>query len=511
MDYDYAPANRVGSNLVANVAGRAWTAAIRLLCVPVYLHYLGVEAFALVGIHTTLTALLLVLDLGLSAVLTRDLARLTGAIPREQEARDLARTLEAVYWAVGGAASVITGLAAGWIANDWLNPSALAPGVVQTAILMMAVVIGLQWPWSLYTGGLLGLQRHAGLNAITAVGVTVQSVGSVLVLRYVAPTVVAFFAWQIAASAALVSALAWYFWRTLDRAHQPRRVHLPLLRDRWKFAAGMTGITLFSTVLTQADKVILSRTLPLADFGYYTFAFSVAGVLGQIAVPIYTAVYPRLIQLTARGDEGATASLYHQATQTTAALLVPAAVLLAVFPHDLLVLYSRNEELADHAWRILGLLALGIGLNAIMLLPLALQLAAGWTSLSLWKNVLATILYIPLVIALTSAYGAVGAAIAFIILNVGYILIEVPLMHRRLLPREIRSWYWCDVGRPLCATLAVAAAGGAARPYIPAKWLPVFILISGAAMLVAAVVSTPQPALVAYRQLRHSSWRRGGE
>jgi hypothetical protein len=47
----------------------------------------------------------------------------------------------------------------------------------------------------------------------------------------------------------------------------------------------------------------------------------------------------------------------------------------------------------------------------------------------------------------------------WIVLNVGYLLIVIQLMHLRLLKHEKWSWYRNDVGKPLAITLAVTGVG----------------------------------------------------
>ena len=55
----------------------------------------------------------------------------------------------------------------------------------------------------------------------------------------------------------------------------------------------MSGIAVLSVILTQMDKVILSRMLPLETFGYYSLAGAVAmKALGYLVLPVFNSVYP---------------------------------------------------------------------------------------------------------------------------------------------------------------------------------------------------------------------------
>lgn len=89
------------------------------------------------------------------------------------------------------------------------------------------------------------------------------------------------------------------------------------------FAAGAGGITLFGVILTQMDKVVLSKVLPLDAFGYYVLAATVAGGLQLFIRPVYTAVFPRLSALVASEGEVAIAHAYHWGSQLMATLVAP--------------------------------------------------------------------------------------------------------------------------------------------------------------------------------------------
>ena len=66
---------RLQLNLVANFAGQGWTAIMVLAFVPLYLKFLGIEAYGLIGFYAMLQAAFQILDLGLSQTINREMAR----------------------------------------------------------------------------------------------------------------------------------------------------------------------------------------------------------------------------------------------------------------------------------------------------------------------------------------------------------------------------------------------------------------------------------------------------
>ena len=410
------------------------------------------------GIFATLLAIFGLLDMGLSSTLNREMARLAVQADKAQEMLDLVRTLEIPYWLVGGFISVIVIASSPFIAYRWVNAETLSPKTVQTALMIMGLTVAFQWPMSFYSGGLMGLQRQVLLNGIIIVMATFRGLGAVLILWLVSPTVEAFFIWQIAVSAIQTGLLAIFLWRSLPDAGATPRFRRELLLDIWRFAAGMTGITVLNTILTQMDKIVLSRILNLEMFGYYSLAYLVAASLFRLITPVYSAVYPRLTSLVELDALQALAILYHKSAQLVSVIVLPAAFVLALFSKQILLLWTRNPALVEHTYLLVSILAMGTAFNSLLNIPYALQLAYGWTRLALTMHAVSIVLLVPLLVMLTKRYGAVGAASVWVILNVGYVIFIIQIMHRRILPTEKWRWYYHDVAVPFVVALAVAGA-----------------------------------------------------
>jgi O-antigen/teichoic acid export membrane protein len=489
----------------ANLVGRGWVALAGLVFVPLYLELLGVEAYGLVGFAATLQVGLSLLDVGLATTLNRELARMNAGGGAESAARqrDLVRTLEIIYWI---AALVIVGLvelAAPAIAERWLHPERLSTGSVETAVRLMGVVIALQFPFTLYEGGLLGIGRQVTLNVLLVIGATLRFGAVIAVLIWVSTTIEAFFAWQVAVSAVQTVAGGWLLWRSLPKGATLPRFRKSLLVEVWRFAAGMAGISLTAVVLTQMDKLVVSKLLSLTAFGYYTLAASAAGMLYVLFLPLFQAVFPRFSQLTAIGDKRELSALYHRSAQTLAVLVLPAAAVLSFFSYEIMLAWTRNVEVAAATQWVVTLFAVGTAINGLMNVPYALQLAAGWTRLAMYANVVAIAILLPALVLLASRYGAVGAAIVWVVLNVGYATIGVGIMHRRLLRGELGRWYARDVGLPL---LASVTAAGAIRLVFPApKGVPALLAVIFLALAVT-YLATSAATPVSRNVLRGKAW-----
>lgn len=436
-------------NAIANYLGQGWTALMGLVFVPVYIHYLGVESWGLVGFMSILQAWLALLDMGLTPTLSREMARFQAGAHSSQSIRDLLRSLEVIYGGVAIAVVVGVWLIAPWVAEHWLRASQLSSASVAQAIGMIGLVLAARMAEQVYRGAIQGLQKQVWLNGVQSALATLRWGGAVGVLAWVDSSIEAFFWWQGFASLLTVFILARQTYHWLPSGERPARFHLAALIRIRSFAGGMAATTLLSLLLTQVDKLILSKLVSLESFGFYTLAASAAGALNFLVLPIATAVSPRLTELIANSESLKLVDTYHRASQWLAVVLIPAAVVMAAFAEPLLYVWTGNVRLGREVSTILSLLALGTLCNGLVHIPYALQLAYGWSGFAVRVNLVAVGFIIPGVLWAVPRFGAVGAAWVWFVLNAGYVFISIHFMHTRLLIGEKWRWYRDAVISPL--------------------------------------------------------------
>jgi O-antigen/teichoic acid export membrane protein len=451
--------SRLGVNLLANVAGAGWAGLVQLVCVPLYVKFLGIEAYGLVGFYLALQTTLRILDLGLAPTMTREMARYSVQPGNIAEMRNFARTIELVYWAIGISVGMALCAMAGVIATKWINPGTLPPAEVKRSLLIVGAVTAVQWPLSVYQGGLTGLQRLPLLNVIRVIGATVSGLAAILVLWLVSSSIAMFFLAQLLVGAAQTAVTAVAFWKCLPGSAYPARIDVGSILKIGRFVGGMGGIGIFGLILTQMDKIVVSRMLPLDEFGYYSLAASVSNALQLFTLPLFGVLFPGLATLVATGDERALCKLYHNASQVMNLLITPCAIVIVLFAVPAMLAWTGDMNTARKVAPVVALLAAGTALNGISHLPYALQLAYGWTEVALWTTVSMCLVFVPMLYVAVSHYGAVGAALVWLLLNIMNLATSIPVTHYRLLRGEAWRWVLKDVGLPaLAAAAAVAAA-----------------------------------------------------
>lgn len=445
-------------NLIANYLGQGWVAIMGLAFIPIYIKYLSIEAYGLIGLFALLQAWLSLLDMGMTPTLGREMARFTGGSHSAQSIRDLLRSIEVIAF---GIAVLIAGgiaLSANWIATSWLQAEALPAEVVAQAFMVMGLVTAIRFMESVYRSSIVGLQRHVLFNVVNSAMATLRGLGAVGVVVWVSASIEAFFIWQGLVSIATLLILAASTYATLPRADRAGQFSLEALRGVWKFAGGMVGITFLALLLMQVDKIILSKMLSLSEFGYYTLAAVVAGALYMVITPITQAFYPRLCELHARNDQAGLIDTYHKGAQLVTVFGGSVAIVVILFSETFLRVWTQDLELAESTTTLLSLLMLGNLLNGLMWIPYQTQLAHGWTSLALRINIVAVAVIVPAIFWATPRFGAEGAAWVWVSLNAGYVLVGVHFMYRRMLGTEKCRWYVQDVFLPLLVGSIAASA-----------------------------------------------------
>jgi O-antigen/teichoic acid export membrane protein len=458
-----------------------------MVAVPFYIRFLGVEGYGLVGFYGALRAVFnSFLDFGLTATIKREIARYTATPARIARTRDLVRTLEIAYWMIGLFLGLFVCLGAPLISKYWINSELISTTTIEKVIVIMGVITFIQWPLTFYQGGLIGLQKIVLLNGINVAVATLRGVGGVLAVWLFSPPLIAFFMWQVILSLFQLGMTTYLLWLNLPPGNKAPRFRKSIIVEIWRFALGMSGTSFFSFFLTQADKVILSKILTLEHFGYYSLAVTLNEQLGMVNPQITQPLFPRFAALISTGDEETLRDFFHKASQLVSVVILPVAGTAAFFSRELILLWIQDMQIASIVAPIASLLFAGTTLLNLIDVPFSLTIAYGWVKFAFLRSLILSVLIVPLMIVLSTRHGAVGAALAWALLNLIQLIIFPFVMHHRILKGELKRWYIFDVGVPLISSLALL---GLARWLMPLElhFLQYAILIGSVAITIFLV------------------------
>jgi len=412
---------------------------------PIYLRYMGAEAFGLVGIFLMLQAWLQLLDLGMTPTLSREMSLFRSG---KHNAIEMWRRLRSLEWIFATLAilSVLTfWLGKDWLTHNWLKVDDIDTGVVTTSIFLMGVAATLRWLTGFYRAALVGLERHTWVNGNQAFFATVRFLLVVPALAITTTPVLVFFIFQVVACLVELVIFAIGLYRRLPGGPPSFFLDIGSLRAMWPIASVMALLAGIWIFLSQVDKLILSQVLSLKSFGYYTLAVAVAGG-GLIILPSLNQVLqPRMTILAAQREIIELSDLYHSSTQFAVVIFSALGGGLALFAEPILWAWTGSREISANVAPILFWYALANSLVTLLVFPFMLQFAYGKLRLHVVGNIILASLLLPTLVLASLHYGAIGAGKVLFFANLLFLLFWVPLVHKRFMPQAVWCWPLIDI------------------------------------------------------------------
>ena len=448
------------SNILSNYVSQLFITVVGIVMVPLYVQYMGAEAYGLVGFFAMLQVCFGLLDVGLTPTMARESARFQGGASTALEYRRLTRALEGVFFGVALLGCILLLAIASPMASGWLKASELPMHKITQSLQLIAFIVALRWMSGLYRGVITGAERLVWLSGFNSLVATGRFVLVLPLLMFVSATPLAFFAFQLAMAVFELVGLAWMAYRLLPPVDHGQRIQWEWapLKPVLKFSLSIAFTSSVWVLVTQTDKLILSKILPLADYGYFTVAVLVAGGIMIVSSPISSAIMPRMARLHAEGKNEEMIAVYRQATQIVTVTAIPIALLLIFFAPQILWVWTGDTALVERASPVLSLYAIGYAFLAVSAFPYYLQYAKGDLRLHLIGNMLFLVFLIPSVIWASNKHGVIGAGWAWLLANALYCLIWTPVVHRKIAPRLHIGWIISDVLRIILLPLIGAFA-----------------------------------------------------
>ncbi|MDR8726492.1 hypothetical protein FEP94_03145 [Burkholderia pseudomultivorans] len=348
--------------------------------------------------------------------------------------------------------------AAGWVASNWLKVHFLRIDDIKFSIVVMLVAVAIRWRTQPHRSIIIGMEQQVWLNSFNAVIVSFRTVGAALLVVFLGSGIRLFFFYQLII--AIVEAIG-MFWKV--RKLVPRNTGRsrgmegkPDLSEFWKMSLTLMLTTAAWTVLTQLDRLILSKKIALADFGVFSMAVLCASGVAILGGPITSVLGPRLTILLEKKDHAGALTLYRKATRFSVSIVLNAAITLAFFSHQIIWIWCNNKELAGKAAPVFMWYVLGNGVQAMTALFYTLQYAHGRLRLHLIGYLALTAIVTPTVLWAASNYGAIGTGKVWFAQSILYLLGWGWLVHFRFLPGYYLRWIAVDIVAGAIPVIVVA-------------------------------------------------------
>jgi O-antigen/teichoic acid export membrane protein len=169
---------------------------------------------------------------------------------------------------------------------------------------------------------------------------------------------------------------------------------------------------LIGPLLVHVEKFILSSLIAVSVVTYYTVPYNVINALSFFPASIAVVTFPAFTRLHSEGNGESARELYIRGTKIVFGSVVPIAVVIGVFARQILTLWM-GKEFGDNSAAVMQVLAVALVISAVASLPYQLLQAIHRPDLTAKFHILELVLHIPLCFYLISAFGLIGAAVAW--------------------------------------------------------------------------------------------------
>lgn len=327
---------KLSKNILYSLSGQMILLLISFVAVRFIFRQLGADILGIIYFVAVMNALICtVLEAGICATTVREVAGHYQSEPIYVQ--HLIRTFFMFFWGLYVLAAIAVFLLAPIIAYRWLQISNVDIKTVVFIIRLLGISALLALPKTFIASLFKGLQRMEINNFLDVVFMSLQQFGVVLILILgggIFPVIwwyaSCYLLWLVAYM--LIAVRIFNFAVLL----LPKYFHDVFMRN-FSFSARMMSISVLTAVHIQADKLIVSKLLPVSLMGYYGFVYAGISRANLITRSVSQAAYPSFSELFKAGKREALAVQYWKLHDMLCLAMVP---LFAAFIFVFLPLFS---------------------------------------------------------------------------------------------------------------------------------------------------------------------------
>ena len=320
----------IKSNTIANYIGQFYSIFIGIFRLPFYLKYLGTEGYGLVGFFTMLVSWMMLLDMGLTPTLSREVARLKDKNNGLYDLKVLIRSLEFLFAFIAIFIIMILLFSSHWIADNWLDVKTIPLLEIRKCINLMSIMVVLRWFVGFYMGGVIGFENQVWLNIYKITILTLKFGGAFILIKYFTNSIYHFFLYQLFVGIMEFLVIQAKLYRLLPKT----KFILPKIKPLKKIAPFAISIAYTAgiwVIFTQLDKLLLSHYIPLSKYGYFTLVIVISTAIMQLSAPLSQAILPRMTSLLSNNKEKEMLELYYKGTQFISIFIISVVSIISYF------------------------------------------------------------------------------------------------------------------------------------------------------------------------------------
>jgi O-antigen/teichoic acid export membrane protein len=221
-----------------------------------------------------------------------------------------------------------------------------------------------------------------------------------------------------------------------------------------RFGGWMTVTNVVGPLMVSLDRFLIGVFVSVTAVAYYATPYEVVTKLWLIPGALMGVLFPA-ISASFLQDRQRTVQIFHRGVVWIFLILFPVTLLLVLFAQEIMTFWVGGE-FSRYSSRPMQLLAIGVLINSLAWVPMALVQGAGRPDLSSRLHLLELPFYLCILWWFLSTWGIIGAALAWLV-RVAIDSLCLFYLSQRLLP-EVREFFR-KMGLPLAgASVCLALA-----------------------------------------------------
>jgi O-antigen/teichoic acid export membrane protein len=400
----------VGRNVVLNLAGYVLPMLCAIYAIPRVIDGIGTDRYGILTLVWMLVGYFGLFDFGLGRAVTRSVAEALGK-GEDQKVPTIVWTGLSMMLALGLTGAAVLGLLGPWLVTRVLNVPPAIEAETIAALRVVTFLIPIVTTQTALQGLLEAKQLFKWTNAVRV---------PLFMLMYLGPLFVVPFSSSLVPIVGVLAASRLVAWIALAllglKAHPSlarqrtfqRSALVPLLR----FGGWMTVTNLVSPIMVYMDRFFIAAMASVEVVAYYTTPYEVISKFTTIPNAVVTVMFP-LFAATYAVDRLRTAALIGRGLRYVGLLIFPVTFLTLTFAQEGLSLWL-GPVFAEQSTTIAKLLTFGIFVNSMTFVPYSALQGLGRADLTARTHAVELPLYLATLVVLVRAYGAEGAAIAWV-------------------------------------------------------------------------------------------------
>lgn len=391
-------------NGISNYISVAWMGGVSIIVLPYYLHTLGSQQWGIVAICISIQSLMLLADAGMSQIMPRDIARCNG---KSSELYVIYKSFLNAYSLLAIIVFLLILGSSYFIVDFWLALDIPLKKDVFICIILLGLQFLFQFPNNANVGYWNGtLQQHKS-NIRQCFFFTLKHIVAICLVTK----------WPLA----ILYQSGFLLIAFLESTSNTTKILFSFdssIKNQEKLSIGISKIFRESGVLsiavaigllvTQLDRIILSKYVDISVFGYYVLASTLAQYFLQLQYPLLRLFFPRLT--VALNKQNVMRLLY----SIIIFCVFPCMIMILISPFFLSLWLGNAEAESIIIWP-LRLILIAIAINSIYNIVYQIMLIKQKATVILCINISSLLCVLPTIWILSTKIGVIAGGLGWVL------------------------------------------------------------------------------------------------